>query len=298
MLADERAQLDRVGLVDLLEGDARAVAAPRREVADLVVVRRRCRRSCPPRSCVRSARARRRARPSCTRSHGRRRPRRPRWRPELRTAKRSPARPRKNARPLVAPYSTVLPMITFSSATVAGVGGRAHREDPAREPLAGVVVGDAVEREGDPGREPAAEALPGRSRRSGRGSSPPRGRRRRGGARSSPESRPPTQRLVLRTGRVELRPRPPRSIASCASSISPQSSASPSTGSWSRTRRRGVPGRQRRHREQRREVEAARLPVLDGARALEQVDAADSSSSVRRPRLARIRRTSSATKWK
>ena len=36
--------------------------------------------------------------------------------PELRTAKRSPARPRKNARPPVAPYSTMLPTITFSSA--------------------------------------------------------------------------------------------------------------------------------------------------------------------------------------
>ncbi len=36
--------------------------------------------------------------------------------PELRTAKRSPAMPRKKARPLVAPYRTVLPMMTFSSA--------------------------------------------------------------------------------------------------------------------------------------------------------------------------------------
>ena len=55
------------------------------------------------RSCARSGRARRRARRSCTRSRGRRRPRRRRCAPELRTAKRSPARPRKNARPLVAP---------------------------------------------------------------------------------------------------------------------------------------------------------------------------------------------------
>ena len=36
--------------------------------------------------------------------------------PELRTAKRSPARPRANSLPLVAPYRTVLPMMTLSSA--------------------------------------------------------------------------------------------------------------------------------------------------------------------------------------
>ncbi len=35
--------------------------------------------------------------------------------PELRTAKRSPAMPLKNASPLVAPYSTTLPIRMFSS---------------------------------------------------------------------------------------------------------------------------------------------------------------------------------------
>ena len=35
--------------------------------------------------------------------------------PELRTAKRSPAMPRTNTSPLVAPYSATLPMIMFCS---------------------------------------------------------------------------------------------------------------------------------------------------------------------------------------
>jgi hypothetical protein len=36
--------------------------------------------------------------------------------PELRTAKRSPARPAANRNPSVAPYSTVLPMMVLSAA--------------------------------------------------------------------------------------------------------------------------------------------------------------------------------------
>ena len=53
--------------------------------------------------------------------------------PELRTAKRSPASPRKNARPAVAPYRTVLPMITFSSAlNVTSSGGRTASTPPLR----------------------------------------------------------------------------------------------------------------------------------------------------------------------
>ena len=51
------------------------------------------------RSCGPSARGRRPCRPSCTRSRDRRRPRRPRSAPLLRTANRSPARPAKNALP-------------------------------------------------------------------------------------------------------------------------------------------------------------------------------------------------------
>ena len=100
---------------ELFEADHAHVAAlgerarPRR-------ARRRRRRSCRPRSCARSGRARRRARRSCTRSRGRRRPRRPPRRPSC--APRS-ARPRGRGRTrarAVAPYSTVLPTITFSSA--------------------------------------------------------------------------------------------------------------------------------------------------------------------------------------
>ena len=61
------------------------------------------RRSCRRRGCSRRGRARRRCRRSCTRSSGRRRPRPRRWRPELRTAKRSPAAPATNSSPPVAP---------------------------------------------------------------------------------------------------------------------------------------------------------------------------------------------------
>ena len=83
--------------------------------------------------------------------------------PELRTAKRSPARPRKNARPEVAPYSTVLPTITLCSAANAGVGRRAHHDRPAGEALAAVVVRVAVEHQLHAARQPGAEALPGRA---------------------------------------------------------------------------------------------------------------------------------------
>ena len=75
VLGDERAHLDRVALVELLElvapspgSRARGTCRPRRG-------RTPGRRSCRPRSCARSGRARRRARRSCTRSRGRRRPR-------------------------------------------------------------------------------------------------------------------------------------------------------------------------------------------------------------------------------
>ena len=53
--------------------------------------------------------------------------------PELRTAKRSPASPRKNARPAVAPYRATLPAITFSSGSkVASAGGRTANTPPDR----------------------------------------------------------------------------------------------------------------------------------------------------------------------
>ena len=55
--------------------------------------------------------------------------------PELRTAKRSPASPRKNARPDVAPYSTVLPTITFSSAAKPASSGGRTESTPPDSPL-------------------------------------------------------------------------------------------------------------------------------------------------------------------
>ena len=103
VLLDHRPQLDRVGLGEGSRSrpcpccSALAKAPVLVEhVGDAAAHARR-------RSCARSARARRRGRRSCTRSRGRRRPPRPSTRPELRTAKRSPASPRKKARPAVAP---------------------------------------------------------------------------------------------------------------------------------------------------------------------------------------------------
>ncbi len=55
--------------------------------------------------------------------------------PELRTAKRSPARPRANSLPSVAPYRTVLPMITLSSATYVEPSGGMIASVPPDSPL-------------------------------------------------------------------------------------------------------------------------------------------------------------------
>ena len=55
--------------------------------------------------------------------------------PELRTAKRSPASPRKNARPAVAPYRTVLPTIMFSSARKMCLSGGRTDTIPPDRPL-------------------------------------------------------------------------------------------------------------------------------------------------------------------
>ena len=126
-------------------------------------------------------------------------PRRRPHAPEFRTAKRSPARPRKNAFPAVAPYSTVLPTITFSSATKAAPSGGRTASDAARQPLADVVVRVAVQRQLDAGREPGAEGLAGRAVQPKRIVP--------GGSPAAPcafvtacESRPPTVRLTFRTG--------------------------------------------------------------------------------------------------
>ena len=106
----------RAGLLGVPAQDRRS-ASPRRpgpsgsmrdhlEVDPLRVpgpARRRCHRTCPRRSCARSARGRRRVRRSCTRSRGRPRPRRPASPPSCapRTA-RPPGRAGR-PRPQVAP---------------------------------------------------------------------------------------------------------------------------------------------------------------------------------------------------
>ena len=147
--------------------------------------RRRRRRSCPPRSCARCGPSTTTRPPVMYSQPWSPTPSTTALAPELRTAKRSPARPRKNARPAVAPYSTVLPTITFSSApeVLAHALARADREDAAGEALAGVVLGVAAQRERDPGRQPAARSSGRPSPRSRPRSSPPAGPRRRGARR-------------------------------------------------------------------------------------------------------------------
>ena len=108
--------------------------------------------------------------------------------------------------------------------------GRPDRDRAAREPLAGVVVRVAVERQLDPGREPRAERLAGRAAQR----EADRLRRQALDAVrfvTALESSPPTVRLTLRTAHLGL-DRRPSSIAGRASSISSQSSAPGSGESW------------------------------------------------------------------
>ena len=106
--------------------------------------------------------------------------------------------PAEEGPPDVAPYRTVLPTITCSSATKPPrrAGARDHA---AGKTLAGVVVGVAVEREGDARRQPGAEALTGRAS-SAKRTVLGRQARRAAGARDVAREMPPTLRLTLRTG--------------------------------------------------------------------------------------------------
>ena len=81
--------------------------------------------------------------------------------PELRTAKRSPATPRKYALALDRAVEHGVADDDRLLRHEAGVGGRAHDDAAAREALADIVVGVAFELEGHAVREPGAEALPG-----------------------------------------------------------------------------------------------------------------------------------------
>ena len=57
------------------------------------------------------------------------------WAPLFRTQKRSPATPRMNASPDVAPYSATFPMTMFSSALNVAVGGGATTMRPPDNPF-------------------------------------------------------------------------------------------------------------------------------------------------------------------
>ena len=163
--------------------------------------------------------------------------------PELRTAKRSPARPRKNARPRgrAVEHGVADDHVLLGAEVLAHALARADREHAARQALAGVVVGVAAQRERDARREPAAEALPGRALEARPRSCPRAGPRRRAREAMWLERMPPTQRLRLRTGSSHAhRARRARAPARRARTSS-QSSASSSTGGGGSTRWRGAP---------------------------------------------------------
>src|SRR4051794_30920698 len=80
--------------------------------------------------------------------------------PLLRTAKRSPARPRKKARPAVAPYSTVLPISTFSSATNVTLSGGRTDNTPPDSPLPTKSFASPVRENVTPGASHAPKLWP------------------------------------------------------------------------------------------------------------------------------------------
>ena len=82
---------------------------------------------------------------------------------ELRTAKRSPASPRKNARPLRRAVEHGVADDDVLLGLERRVLGRADGEHAAGQALAGVVVGVAEQRQLDARRQPRAERLPGRA---------------------------------------------------------------------------------------------------------------------------------------
>ena len=199
VLLDQLVQLQRVRRVDLARSRrARCCSAPRR--CRRRRARRRPRRSCPPRSCARSGRGRRRGRRSCTRSRGRRRPRRRRQRAgvahrealagqpaEERRARRS----RRRARCCRRSRSP-------RRANVASSGGRTATTPPDR-PL----PRSRWRRRSASARRPGASQAPNdwpaepcRSKRIVSGGQPVGAR---GPGRSQCDSSPPTVRLTLRT---------------------------------------------------------------------------------------------------
>ena len=122
--------------------------------------RRRCRPTCRPQSCVRSAQHDHHAAGHVFATmiadaldH--------REAPELRTAKRSPATPAKYASPSVAPYITVLPTMMFSLRGAPEIGAWLDDDATARQTLADVVVAFARQLEGHALGQERAETLAG-----------------------------------------------------------------------------------------------------------------------------------------
>ena len=257
--------------------------------------RRRSRRSSRRRSCARSGRARRRGRRSCTRSRGRRRPRPPPRRPSC--APRS-ARRRGRGRtrvPRSPRRARCCRRSRCCSATNSASPRRAHREHPAAQPLAGVVVGLAAQVKVIPGASQAPKHWPAEPSRptaivSSASPTAP------WAARSSLESMPPTLRSTLRIGR-------------CSVTRSPRSSAGPAArpaAGRARPRRRAAPARRWRRgasvgqptwAQHVGEVDPRALPwSIAGSRSSSSTR--PTSSSKRSPSEASSSRTSSATKKK
>ena len=178
-----------------------------------------------------------------------------------------------------------MPTITLSSAAVGVALGRAHREHAARQALARVVVGVAVQDEGDPRRQPGAERLARPSRGSGPRSRPsarPSEPWRRGDVAGEDAAHGAVDVADLDVAQVDLgrRARSPGGSASTSS----QSSASSSTGGGGSVRRRGSPGLDLGHGQEPRQVDAARLPVVDRLVATSRSVRPIRSSIVRTPR--------------
>ena len=202
-----------------------------------------------------------RGRRSCTRSRGRRSPRPPRRRPSC--APRS-ARPPARGRTRGRSWRRTASCCPRSRRSSRDVALRPHRDHAAREPLAGVVVDVAEHGQLDARRQPRAEVCPAEPRKvTCTSASIPR--------RDDLAAEQPADGAVAVGDRVARRARP----------AAPRSARSSSGAS-----RSIVTGRERRSpsrpREQRREVEVARLPVV-GAVDAQQVDAADQVRPARDP---------------
>ena len=246
-----------------------------------------------------AARARRRCRRSCIRSRGRRCLRRRPIAPELRTQKRSPATPRKYASPSIAPYITVLPMTMLSSGFAGHAGSGIDDDAAARQSLADVVVGRALQLERDAAREERAEALARDAVERDVDRVVGQARRGRSVRATAPDSIAPTERCALRIRYVE----PHRLLL-----LERRRRARRSAGGRARARARDPAPRSggarlpaasaaggRRARNRARCAFQCSMPLAH----VEQVGAADHARrSVRKPSFAMISRTSSATKKK